>query len=73
MIVDEPGVYQERAGFLFGPFSPIYGVGGLIVSVICNKIHDKNPIIVFVVCAALGGMFEFFTSLFLETAFGIRS
>ncbi|MBQ9000922.1 MAG: hypothetical protein IJ087_03615, partial [Eggerthellaceae bacterium] len=27
MVVVEPGQYQNRAGLLYGPFSPIYGLG----------------------------------------------
>lgn len=73
MTVDNPGVYEERAGFLFGPFSPIYGFGACIITVILNKFQNKNIIIVFIVSALLGGFFEYFASLYLETCFGIRS
>lgn len=73
MTVDDPGVYQERAGLLFGPFSPIYGVGAILINFICNRIHDKNPLVIFLVCAALGGMLEYAASLFLELSFGVKS
>lgn len=73
MTVDDPMVYEERAGFLFGPFSPIYGLGGIAMTLCLNKISDKNVVIVFLASALLGGWFEFFCSLFLETAFGIKS
>lgn len=73
MTVDNPGVYEERAGFLFGPFSPIYGFGACIITVILNKFHNKNFILVFLLSALLGGFFEYFASLYLETCFGIQS
>ncbi|MDO5329802.1 MAG: putative ABC transporter permease [Coriobacteriia bacterium] len=73
MTVDDPGVYQERAGFLFGPFSPIYGIGGILMTVCLNRLTKKNIIVVFVVSALLGGFFEYFASLFLEMSFGVKS
>lgn len=69
--VVDPGHYQDRAGLLYGPFSPIYGCGAVLMTVALNRFHDKNPVLIFLVSAVIGGCFEFFTSWFMQTAFGI--
>ena len=55
MIVVDPGVYQDRAGLLYGPFSPIYGVGAVLMTIALNRFHKKSPILIFLVSAVIGG------------------
>ena len=69
--VVDPGHYQDRAGLLFGPFSPIYGFGAVLMTVALNRFHDKNVILIFLVSAVIGGAFEYLTSWFMQFAFGI--
>ena len=71
MAVVDPGVYQDRAGLLYGPFSPIYGVGVVLMTIALNRFHDKNPILIFLISAVIGGAFEYFVSWFMQVAFGI--
>ena len=73
MTVNDPGVYQDRAGMLFGPFSPIYGFGAVLMTMVLNRFYKKNPIIIFLVSAVLGASFEVFVGWFMQTAFGVVS
>jgi uncharacterized membrane protein len=70
MVVVEPGVYQDRAGLLWGPFSPIYGVGAVLMTIALNRFKDRNIVFIFVVCTIIGGGFEYFVSWFMEVGFG---
>ena len=65
-----PGQWQDRAGLLFGPFSPIYGCGAVLMTVFLNRFHKSNFLIIFVVAAVIGGGFEALTSLFMQYAYG---
>lgn len=70
MVVVDPGVYQDRAGLLFGPFSPIYGFGAVLVTLALNRLYNKSLVIIFLVSAVVGGAFEAFTALFMQLGFG---
>ena len=62
--------YQDRAGLLFGPFSPIYGCGAVLMTIFLNRFHKSNWLVIFLVAAVIGGAFEAFVSLFMQYAFG---
>ncbi len=69
----EPGVWQDRAGVLFGPFSPIYGVGAVLLTITLNRFYKRNFAVIFLVSALIGGSFEVFAGWFLQVSFGVVS
>lgn len=64
------GGYEDRAGLVWGPFSPIYGTGAVVLTIATSRLAHANPAAVFVVSAFVGSTVEFATSWLMETLFG---
>ena len=58
-------------GFLIGPYCPIYGFGGLAITILL-KIYTKDPIVLFLMAVIICGTLEYFTSYFMEKIFKAR-
>lgn len=69
-LVVDPGHMQDRAGLLFGPFSPIYGCGAVLMTLFLNRFYKSNVILIFFFSAIIGGLFEAFVSYFMQYTFG---
>ena len=65
------GRWESRAGLVFGPFSPIYGLGAVLFTVLLNRLHDRNLLVQFAVAGVVGALFEYCVGWFWESAFGI--
>lgn len=62
----------SRDGLIFGPFSPIYGVGVAIFILVLGKNNDKRSIIkTYLYSCLLGGFSEYLTSLIAEEVFKV--
>ena len=58
-------------GFFFGPYCPIYGLGGIIIIWCLNRYYE-DPIVVFIMGTVLTSLIEYYTSYVLEKIFHNR-
>ena len=67
------GEVVNRQGLIYGPFSPIYGVGVAIFVVFLGKHNDERPVWkTWVYAALIGGATEFGTSWIADVVFGVQ-
>lgn len=67
------GEWQTRQGLIYGPFSPIYGVGVAIFVIFLGKNNDKRSLLKTLIYASLiGGITEYMTSLIADKVFGVE-
>ena len=52
------GVVESRVGLVWGPFSPLYGLGAVLLTVCLWQVRDRAWWQVFLISAALGGTLE---------------
>ncbi|NTU89021.1 MAG: putative ABC transporter permease [Actinobacteria bacterium] len=67
------GLTENRAGLVYGPFSPIYGFGAILITLLLYRIRYGNPIVIFMVSSLIGGVFEYLSGLFLATRYSVVS
>lgn len=64
------GVWMSRSSVVFGPFSFVWGLGAVILTISLRGLAQKNDRWVFLGGAVLGGAFEYMCSVFTEIVFG---
>ena len=60
------GGWESRAGLVWGPFSPIYGSGACILTLLLNRYYYKHDLIIFLISMAIGSVIEYCTSFGME-------
>lgn len=66
--IAQDGVIESRRGLLYLPLSPIYGIGGVLITLfLLPYVHE--PLILFFVGMLVGSALEYVASLVMEKAF----
>ncbi len=73
VVLVQKGYFESRQGLIYGPFTPVYGIGAVIYYFVLNKINVANKAKVFLITAVLGGTTEYICSFVQEKAFGTIS
>lgn len=60
-----------KRGFLYGPWLPVYGTGGVLFHLILRKLK-KHPVGVFLLAMTIGTGVELLTGWFLDKVWGLR-
>ncbi|MFQ9510299.1 MAG: putative ABC transporter permease [Lachnospiraceae bacterium] len=67
------GYFINRQGVIYGPFSPIYGFGAVLVTIALYKFVNLKPYIVITISGLLGASFEYMCAFLQEKIFGTYS
>lgn len=67
------GHFVSRQGLIYGPFTPVYGIGILVYYIFFSIMKNRNKGIVFISSMILGGITEYLCSYIQEKAFGTIS
>lgn len=63
------GIWESRAGVIWGPFSEIYGIGAVLIFLLYRKIKESSSFTIFAISAVCGSTFEYLARLFQELVF----
>ncbi|MBC3515082.1 putative ABC transporter permease [Neobittarella massiliensis] len=67
------GTVQSRAGVLYGPFNPVYGIGAVLLTVLLTAVEHRGNLWLFGCGALLGAGYEFAYSYIEERLLGTVS
>lgn len=64
------GTWMSRSSVLYGPFSIVWGIGAVVLTVVLSKFAEKPDRYIFMIGALIGGVYEYACSLFTEIVLG---
>ena len=69
----QKGHLESRQGVIYGPFTPVYGVGIVIYYLYFSKIKTRQKSKIFLISMLIGGIIEYLCSFLQEKIFGTIS
>lgn len=69
----QKGHLESRQGVIYGPFTPVYGVGIVIYYLCFSKIKTRQKSKIFLISMLIGGIIEYLCSFLQEKIFGTVS
>lgn len=73
IVLFQKGRFESRQGLIYGPFTPVYGMGVVVYYLILKNIKIREKWKVFIITAILGGITEYIFSFLQEKLFGTIS
>ncbi len=64
------GVWMSRSSLVYGPFSVVWGFGAVILTVVLQKLAEREDRYVFLAGCLIGGIYEYTCSVATEVLFG---
>ncbi len=64
------GIWMSRSSVLYGPFSIVWGVGAVLLTILLRRFSNKEDRYVFLGGFFLGGTYEYLCSVFTEVFLG---
>ncbi len=64
------GVLMSRSSVVWGPFSVVWGLGGVLLTGLLYQYREKSDRYVFIAGTIIGGVYEYICSVFTELVFG---
>ena len=65
------GVWMSRSSVIYGPFSIVWGIGAVLLTVVLQRLAGKEDRYVFFAGCILGGVYEYLCSVFTEIFLGM--
>lgn len=64
------GGLESRPGLIWGPFSPIYGVGAVSLTFFLNRYYHSHNLVIFLIAMVIGSVIEYVASWGMEVFWG---